>query len=218
MATSSTASAARTRRNPQSISPATHETDDRGARRALELVQTNLVPGEALQSYAIQRRIHALLHRRTVIAATNGRLIILSRGLLGGYDTRDVRWQDLKDARISAGPLSASLSISSLGQPDLATQGVTRWLAVLGLRKEQAQAVYRICQANEQSWREKRRIRELEELRAKSGGVQVSTGISPAPQDTDPVQKLQKAKDMLDKGLINDAEYESLKARVVSAL
>jgi hypothetical protein len=40
------------------------------------------------------------------------------------------------------------------------------------LRKDQAQAMYRICQQHDQVWREKRRIRELEELRAKSGGVQ----------------------------------------------
>ena len=33
--------------------------------------------------------------------------------------------------------------------------------------------MYRICQQHDQVWREKRRVRELEELRAKSGGVQI---------------------------------------------
>ena len=41
-----------------------------------------------------------------------------------------------------------------------------------GLRKHEAQQVYTICQAQEQSWREKRRVRDLDELRAQSGGIQ----------------------------------------------
>jgi hypothetical protein len=34
----------------------------------------------------------------------------------------------------------------------------------------------------------------------------------------DPTERLRKAKEMLDDGLITDAEYESIKARVVDGL
>ena len=82
-----------------------------------------------------------------------------------------------------------------------------------------------MCQAQDQAWREKRRVRELEELRAKSGGIQFGAygaraGLaspSSAGQD-DAVARLEKAKAMLDKGLISDAEYEALKARIVNRL
>jgi hypothetical protein len=88
-----------------------------------------------------------------------------------------------------------------------------------GLRKSQAQAVYRICQAQDQSWREKRRVRELEELRARSGGIQVSSGPTSmgGAGASDAVRRLQDAKQMLDARLITDAEYEAIKAKIVSS-
>ena len=91
-------------------------------------------------------------------------------------------------------------------------------MRVRGLRKEQAQAVYRICQAQDQAWREKRRVRELEELRARSGGIQVSSGRlgQRRPPATDAVRRLQEAKQLLDAKLITDAEYEAIKAKIVS--
>ena len=94
-----------------------------------------------------------------------------------------------------------------------------RWCSSKGLRKEQAQAVYRICQGQDQAWREKRRVRELEELRARSGGIQVSAGgLGQARRaEGDSVRRLQEAKQMLDAKLITDAEYEAIKAKIVSS-
>jgi hypothetical protein len=89
-------------------------------------------------------------------------------------------------------------------------------ITISGLRKDQAQAVYRICQAQDQAWREKRRIRELEELRARSGGVQINPGAPAAGLSSDSVHRLQEAKQMLDARLITDSEYESLKARILA--
>jgi len=131
-----------------------------------------------------------------VVVATSGRLIALQRHVFGGYTLHDIRWQDMKDAHLSAGPLAADLQLSAFSQPDLATAGQLRSLVIPGLRKEQAQAVYRLCQANDQAWREKRRIRELEELRAKSGGIQMGGGgmaASAAAGALDPVAKLSQA-------------------------
>ena len=95
-----------------------------------------------------------------------------------------------------------------------------------GMRKDQAEAVYRVCQAQDQAWREKRRVRELEELRARSGGIQLGTsgagaGVASSPAGggaDDTVTRLEKAKAMLDKGLISDAEFEAIKARIVNTL
>ena len=168
----------------------------------------------------MQRRLFALLHRRTLVAATSGRFIAIRRGFFKDFYPEDVRWQDFKDARLRVGIFGANLTIAALNSPDLAVAGESRVLEFKGLRKEEAQKVYRLCQANEQAWREKRRLRELEELRAKSGGIQFSDarGIGIAPDAADPATRLQQAKDMFDKGLIKDSEYETLKARIIASI
>jgi hypothetical protein len=191
--------------------------------RPLEQLRSVLIPSETLEAWAIQRRIFALTHRRLLLAATSGRLILLSRKLLGGFDVSDIRWQDLEEVTLRVGMLGADLLVRAGRATDLASQGNqgSQRHEFVGLRKEQAQAVYRICQAQDQSWREKRRVRELEELRARSGGIQVSSGGSypgaAAAGQSDAVRRLQEAKQMLDNKLITDAEYEAIKAKIVSS-
>ena len=199
--------------------------DDESMQPAFRQMESLLIPGEKIEAVAVQRRIFALKHRRIVVAATSGRFIGMERHLFGGFHPITVRWQDLSDVQLHVGTFGADLTISALSSPDLAISGIAQAVSFTGLRKSEAEAVYRICQANEQAWREKRRIRELEELRAKSGGIQlgagnVGQGVSGAAGDDagDPVKKLERAKAMLTKGLITDAEYESLKARIVSSM
>jgi hypothetical protein len=207
--------------------PAESEADP-GLRRAMEHLQSVLIPGETLEAWAVQRRLFALNHRRVLVAASSGRLICIARKLIGGFDLRDIRWQDLEEVRLRVGIFSADLSVRTGRPADLASQGESgnQQMQIAGLRKAQAEAVYRICQAQDQQWREKRRIRELEELRARAGGVQLSTGapsLGPAPASgaatgvPDAVSRLQQAKQMLDSKLITDSEYEAIKARIVAS-
>lgn len=196
---------------------------DAGLSKALGTLRGLLTSGETLEAWAAQRRLYALTHRRVIIAATSGRFIMLSRRLLGGYESADIRWQDLKETRISAGILAADLTVVAQSSSDLNIGAeVNRVWSFTGLPQDQAQALYRICQAHDQVWREKRRVRELEELRAKSGGVQISAS-SPAPAadpgaESEPARRLRQAKEMLDARLITDSEFESIKAKIVSGL
>ena len=186
--------------------------------KPLAELRSVLIPGESLEAIAIQRRLFALTHRRILIAATSGRLVVLTRKLFGGFEVTTIRWQDLEEVTLHVGMLSAALSLRAGKATDLAslaTQGSQR-VDFPGLRKEQAQAVYRICQSQDQAWREKRRVRELEELRARSGGIQVTSGPAAAPAGDDAVRRLQEAKQLLDAKLITDAEYEAIKAKIVS--
>jgi hypothetical protein len=194
---------------------------DGGTSRALEALRSLIIPGEELQTYAIQRRIFALTHRRVAMGATSGRLIIVNRGLFGGFTPQDVRWQDLRDAQMQVGIFAATLTVSVYGSSDLAmAEGQPRVLSVTGLRKREAEEVYRACQAQEQAWREKRRVRELEELRAKSGGIQLgaSTGVAAGDEPRSPQARLQRAKEMVQQGLLTDAEFEQIKARILADL
>ena len=189
-------------------------------KEALEYIKSMLIPGETLEAWAIQRRLFALTHRRTLIATTSGRFIGIQRGLFGGFTPVDIRWQDLTDAKLRVGIFGASIFMSSYNSSDLAVaSSIDGLLSFTGFRKQQAQQVYRICQTQEVSWREKRRIRELDELRAQSGGVQISTGLQSAQQGaSDSASRLQQAKQMLDSKLITDSEYEAIKARIINGI
>ncbi len=195
--------------------------DEGGLERPLQFLRSVLIPTETLEAWAIQRRLFALNHRRLLVAATSGRLILITRHLLGGFDVADIRWQDLEEVTLRVGVFGADLVVRSGRAADLASEGSSgsRRLEFPGLRKEQGQAVYRICQAQDQSWREKRRVRELEELRARSGGIQVTSGVGAVGGggvQPDAVRRLQEAKQMLEQRLITDSEYEAIKAKIVS--
>jgi hypothetical protein len=194
-----------------------------GLSGALATLQDLLTSGETLEAWATQHRLFALTHRRLCIAATSGRFISLDRRLFGGYESANIRWQDLKETRISAGILAADLTLVAQASSDLSVGAeVNRVWSFEGLLKEQAQAMYRICQQHDQVWREKRRVRELEELRAKSGGMQFAAGMSasatPGGAESEPARRLRQARDMLEAKLISDAEFESIKAKIVSSL
>jgi hypothetical protein len=204
---------------------------DRGVYDSMEALRSLLIDGEQVEACAIQRRLFALRHRRIMVAATTGRLIVVQRKLFGGFHPIDLRWQDLRDATLDVGAFSATLRVAAYRSSDLASaEGPPSNVIVLGLRKAEAQEVYRACQTRAQAWREKRRIRELEELRAKAGGVQIgatrgmgnAAGLSSAGVSDDgessPMARLQRAKDMLASGLLNDAEFEQIKAKILAEL
>src|SRR6516162_118934 len=195
--------------------------DPDGVAKPLAQLRSVLIPGETLDAWAVQMRLYALSHRRLLIAATSGRLIVLSRKLLGGFDVTTIRWQDFEEVTLRVGMLSADLSVRAGKATDLTSLGAagSQRVEFRGLRRSEAQAVYRICQSQDQAWREKRRIRELEELRARSGGIQVSPGSLAlgAAAESDAVRRLQEAKQLLDARLISDAEYEAIKAKIISS-
>ena len=111
------------------------EDEDPRIRAALDHVASILVPGEALECYAVQRRASALLSRRTLVIATTGRLIVMRRGLFGGFMMEDIRWQDLKDARLAVGAVGAHLVIWFYPAGDLALANQqAQLIAVRGLR------------------------------------------------------------------------------------
>jgi hypothetical protein len=193
--------------------------EDRGTRRALEHLNSVLTAAETLEAWAIQRRVFGLKHRRLVVAATSGRFLALERGFFGGFTLTDIRWQDLKEVKIEVGMIGARLTLAAFASPDLASASAQTTVFVYdGLRKDQAEALYRIAQGHDQAWREKRRVRDLEEMRARAGGIQVGNlaGAAADGASGDATQRLQHAKSMLDAGLISDSEYETLKAKIIN--
>lgn len=203
-----------------------------GRNRAEEQLATLLLPEEAIIGLAIQARIYALFTRRGLVAVTTGRLIYIDRSIFGGYQMFGMRWQDIKDVKMRVGIFYSAIDIrySSNLSDTAINEANFRLFSASGLVTEPAQAIYRECQAQEQSWREKRRVRAIEEMRAKAGGVQIANTINPLgfqtpPDARDPsliadnfTLKLTQARDMKSQGLITDSEYEAIKARVVQSI
>jgi hypothetical protein len=169
-----------------------------------------LTPNEEILYIAVQN-ITALQLRSDAVVATSNRAICYRPAALGRVAFDDFQWQDVRNARIVQGMLSTQFVIETLDG---------RSASMDGLDKDQAKRLYGICQQMEQEWREKRRVREMEEARARSGGVHLGASApAPAgPPAEDPVAKLAKAKQMLDQGLISEAEYDTLKAKILSSM
>ena len=161
--------------------------------KAHDHMKSLLIPGETLDEWAIQQRLFALFYRRVLIGVTSGRFMIIKRGIFGGFDMGDFRWQDIGNIKIKVGIFGADLFIKKFAPTDLAiNKYATFILGLIGFRKEQAQNIYRLAHAQDQSWREKRRVRELEELRAKSGGLNLNNLSGSSPRLRQQFQKIQQ--------------------------
>lgn len=64
---------------------------ERRLSEASSKISQTLMPGEVLSTLAVQLRPYALWSRRRSIGMTDSRIIIISRGLLGGFTMRDKR-------------------------------------------------------------------------------------------------------------------------------
>lgn len=161
--------------------------------------------------YVVLQNATALSTAKDSVMATNNRLIFFRPSVLGRLDFADYFWEDVKNVTIKEGMLSAELTVELT---DEAVEHMTN------LDKSQVRRLYAICQQKELEWREKRRIRRLEEERAQSGGIQMNApgfGSAGGTGGEDPVQKLARAKAMLEQGLISEAEFEALKARIIGS-
>jgi hypothetical protein len=200
-----------------------------GAReqKGFDQLASTMMRDERLIVQAIQMRVFALWHRRLVIAMTNSRIIILSRGLLGGFDMKDIQWKDLTDAQIQQNIL-----------PDLCGSNLSfkhrnagvGFMQVLGIEHDQAAEIYSYSQEEEQAWEEKRRVRDMEQARAAAGGVYVNAAQASQPAEAAmPVltarhrpantmlEEIERAKTLLESGVISDSEFQEMKSKIISA-
>ena len=171
-----------------------------------------LTSDEEILYIALQGR--GAVGKKDAVVATTNRVIAYRPGMFGSIKMKDFQWVDVKDISMSQGFMGGELTITPV-------VGTLEKVAMLD--NDQTKRLYGIAQQQEQDWREKRRVKQMEEDRARSGGFYMApTQSAPvpapsAPPPDDPMAKLAKAKAMLDQGLIEPAEYEELKQRILSA-
>ena len=193
------------------------ETDDK-VRSAISNVLTT---GETIVAVASQNAINSPLSQDSAVV-TNRRFIIYRPKLMGRMDLEDFLWQDVTDIRISSRLLGSDIAITAKRKdPDGTVR--TKSGTVEGLRKADALRLYAEAQRFEEEWREKNRVRQMEEDRARSGGVYLggaagTAGPVSAASGASIEQRLAKLKELHAKGLVTDAEYEARKAQIISEL
>ena len=188
--------------------------------RAFDKLASTLMASEQKLGEAIQLRLCALLSRRLVVAATTSRVIVLERPLLGGFTMKDYQWKDLHDATLSENILpdlfGSRLSFAIRRDGEAEIEGV---VVADGLEQRVASRLYTSAQDQEQAWEEKRRVRTMEEARASSGGITLggypgNGGAAGAGAST--LDELERAKKLLDSGVISDVEFNEIKSKILS--
>lgn len=187
---------------------------DKNEQKYSDILTSFLREGEILESWTMQRRIFALFHRREIIGATNGRLIILKRKLIAGFKLFDIRWQDLVDIIIEDNIFGSKLTIRKKEPNDLEIDKKSNFIfSIKGLKKKGSKLIYRFSQKQEEAWREKRRVREIEELKAKSGTLNIESLNKKEAAS----ENLDLLKRLADNKLMTDTEIETIKARLINS-
>ena len=183
---------------------------DKVAERVTAILSSN----EELLYIAIQQRPLVNWFPDCVVL-TSRRVITYHPKLLGRVDMSDYIWRKVQNARLQENMVGSTLIFDI-------TNGET--VSIDYLPKEQARELYRFAQEQEESATEERRLRRMEEDRAKAGGVHIMQQIGThgtSPNTTpaaDPIQKLQQLKQLLEAGLLTQVEYDLKRADVVKLL
>ncbi len=202
---------------------------------ALAKLRHTLMPNERLLAEAVQLRPFALWSRRRSVGMTESRIIVVARGLIGGFTMRDIQWKDLQDAELGENVLpevcGSSLSFAfrkgDLGSRANVQRGTSvnasglTTIVIGGVPSEEARMIYAHAQSQEQAWEEKRRVRAIEETRAAAGGVYLNTnGVDSQGGESgrakNLVEELSGLKNLLDSGAITDVEFNEMKSKIIA--
>jgi len=180
-----------------------------------------LTAGEEILAVASQNTVNSPVLQDCAVV-TNRRFLIYRPKMFGRMDLQDVLWQDVNNVNVSTKMLGAIITVEGQRQNRDGSL-VPVALQVDGLEKQQALELYGKAQEIEMQWREKNRVRRIEEERARAGGVYLGGGNSgveaaSASGSGSIEDRLQRLKELYGKGLISDAEYESRKAQIISEL
>lgn len=187
--------------------------------KSLEKLNSTLMNEEIIRASSIQHRLFALWRRRVIVAVTNSRVIVVARGWFGGFQMQDIQWKDLRDATIEQNVLVDLCGSNLIFKHANKNVGA---LEIHGAYADEATKIYAVAQQEEQDWEEKRRVRAMEEKRAASGAMTINTGGSQSGTgDTSSggskmLEEIENAKRLLDAGVISDAEFQEMKAKIIS--
>lgn len=193
----------------------TEEQDPKVIEKVLPKVQEYCTSNEEVQYIAVQKKTIGVNFSPDCIALTNKRIILIRPKSFGlSLDFKDFSWLNVADVHMKEGVFGATITIrTTSGQTDIMED----------IPKAQARRLYRFAQEMEETKKEERRQRDLEDKRAiAGGGITINTPshqlqATAAPVE-DPMEKLTKLKSMLDMGILTQAEFDAKKADILSKM
>ena len=191
----------------------TEEQDPKVIEKVLPKVQEYCTSNEEVKYIAVQKKTLGVNFSPDCIALTNKRIILIRPKSFGlSLDFQDFSWMNVADVHMKEGVFAATITIKTVsGQSD----------SMEDIPKAQARRLYRFAQEMEETKKEERRQRDLEDKRAQAGGgIVINTPAAQpaaAPVD-DPMEKLTKLKSMLDMGVLTQAEFDAKKADILSKM
>ena len=193
----------------------TEEQDPKVIEKVLPKVQEYCTSNEEVKYIAVQKKTLGVNFSPDCIALTNKRIILIRPKSFGlSLDFKDFSWMNVADVHMKEGVFAATITIKTTsGQSD----------SMEDIPKAQARRLYRFAQEMEETKKEERRQRDLEDKRAIAGGGITINTPSHQPQATatpveDPMEKLTKLKSMLDMGILTQAEFDAKKADILSKM
>ncbi len=193
----------------------TEEQDPKVIEKVLPKVQEYCTSNEEVQYIAVQKKTIGVNFSPDCIALTNKRIILIRPKSFGlSLDFKDFSWMNVADVHMKEGVFSATITIKTTsGQSD----------SMEDIPKAQARRLYRFAQEMEETKKEERRQRDLEDKRAIAGGGITINTPSHQPQATaapveDPMEKLTKLKSMLDMGILTQEEFDAKKVDILSKM
>jgi hypothetical protein len=191
----------------------TEEQDPKVIEKVLPKVQEYCTSNEEVKYIAVQKKTLGVNFSPDCIALTNKRIILIRPKSFGlSLDFQDFSWMNVADVHMKEGVFAATITIKTVsGQSD----------SMEDIPKAQARRLYRFAQEMEETKKEERRQRDLEDKRAQAGGgIVINTPAAQpaaAPVD-DPMEKLTKLKSMLDMGVLTQAEFDAKKADILAKM
>jgi hypothetical protein len=193
----------------------TEDQDPKVIEKVLPKVQDYCTSNEEVQYIAVQKKTLGLNFSPDCIALTNKRIILIRPKSFGlSLDFNDFSWMNVADVHMKEGVFAATITIKTTsGQTD----------SMEDIPKAQARRLYRFAQEMEETKKEERRQRDLEDKRAIAGGGITINSPSNQPQAAatpvdDPMEKLTKLKSMLDMGILTQEEFDAKKTDILSKM
>ncbi len=175
-----------------------------------EQVTDLLTSGESVEFICMQAKPVAI--KADAVVVTNKRLMVCHPKMLGRFEFEDMLWRELGDAHIKENIIGSTFTMKHHSG---------KVVEIGMLSKPDARQLYRIAQEREEEAEETRRKREMEERSAGAMNITMAapqTSAPPPEPANDPVARLSKLKQMLDAGLIDQADFDKRKAEILSEL
>ncbi len=169
-----------------------------------EEVEKTFAEGEKASIVVERSKLKPTLHPEKLII-TNKRAIIYEPKLIG-HERQDIPLESITNIKIKKGFTQSEIKIY-IGSKDVEIEDIPN---------DDAERAISILKTNTQNLKKPSQKETTSKVET-SPKVPSSTASSTAAQG-DPVQKLKQLKDMLNSGLITQAEYDSKKAEIISKM